>query len=91
MAGKNEANLADKKTPEIPKRGQYKERECPHCHAMTRNLGTHETTKVIQTIRKMIAPETSGAIITRRAVKKKRTRIIIEAKKTSRKQSIILI
>ncbi len=39
MAGKNEANLADKKTPEKPKRGQYQERECPHSHAMTQNLG----------------------------------------------------
>ena len=31
----------ESKEPEKLKRGSYKERECPYCHKMVRNLGNH--------------------------------------------------
>ncbi len=88
MAGKNEANLADKKTPEKPKRGQYKEKECPRCHAMPRNLGNH-INKDKSNDKNEDNTGISEAIMTLRVIKKKRTRMIIEAKKTNIKQKNI--
>jgi len=38
------AFLEDKKSKQKPKekgRGQYRERECPYCHSMVRNLPNH--------------------------------------------------